>query len=163
MGYIITPRDEDKFLSNIEEYIQENWDRLYQYDIDRAYPRRNIAQWHRYLLYCQQKGWINSFQWISKDIKVPFDYHSEKTLIKYIYYPDFLVDTLFGLVYDDVTNLALGARYLSYLRATNLPIRIVEKKHIKEIREVLKGEANFSNYIYDTKFDSLKYRYKHIK
>ena len=137
MGYVLKKNRELQAIANIENYIKNKWQWIYQFDINKAYPRRGVSVFHRHLLYLTKIGVISKFYTIGKQTKISIKIeHTYKPDEEYSYYADFLAYTVFGMVYFEISVKPLPLSFLYKIKKTGKSIRFIDKKFLRELTKI---------------------------
>lgn len=165
MGYLIPKARETKFLLTLDNYIQQQWQRIYQGDIDKAYPRSKVDIWHRYLQFSKDRGMIYDFHPIGNLTRREIIREYKKYDIqKFVYYFDFVVFTPVGVILDDVWCNPLPMLNLQAIWKvkTKEPVRIITAAFINEITSAY-PEMSFLHKPYEESWENRKLTYSHIQ
>ena len=164
MGYLISKSQEQRFLNSINNYIQNNWERCYQGDIDKAYPRTKVDIWHRYLQFNKNRGLIYDFSPIGNLTRREIIKEYKKYDIKkFVYYFDFVIYTPLGVILDDVwcnTFPMLNLQAIWTIKRRE-PVRIITSTFINEITSSY--SLDFSHKPFEESWLNRKETYIHIR
>lgn len=160
MGYLISKQRESQFLTAVNNHIQEHWQRIYQDDIKKAYPKNRLDIWHRYLQFCKDRGLIYEFYTIGKFTRREI----VSGLFTKVYYFDFAVSTRLGMILDDVWTRPLPMKNLEAIWALRNfdPIRIITTSFIKDVMSAY-PDVDFSHQTFNPEWENHKTTYNHFR
>ena len=160
MGYLVPEKREYTVINSIEEYIKENWGKVYDPRTQRAFTNTNQFIWYKYLQYQKDRGWIKDFRPLSKQIK--YIGRVSTSQYKFIYYPDFEVQTKFGDVMYELMWGKVSKTFFNFIKENQLLVVFVDKYMIKSVKENFSDVIDFIKSPLEVKdIDSKKY-YKHV-
>ena len=139
MGFISLYKNEETTKKTVNNIIKLKWEKLYQWDLEKAFPNLGSITIHRYLLIQKEKGFVLSFNNVYKHLRNEIIIKG----IRYVYYPDFFVVFPFGALYYDYKYH--GNRNIIYFmakKAMKYPVRLLSYSDVIIMKKIEKGIKN---------------------